>query len=106
MLEKKVKIIERLIAEKLFESDNLKNQYLWKIKQHKKNHSELPNYSRNSKSSTFYRDVNLLNPSNFKANRYQKESLLSNEKTTNQADYKTPLKSYYITPKRDHFYNS
>jgi hypothetical protein len=26
--------------------------------------------------------------------------------TTNKADYKRPLKSYYITPHKDNFYNS
>jgi len=26
--------------------------------------------------------------------------------TTNKADYKMPLKSYYITPHKDNFYNS
>lgn len=25
--------------------------------------------------------------------------------TTNKADFKEPMKSYYITPKRDNFYN-
>ncbi len=71
MLEKKVKIIERLIAEKLFESDNLKNQYLKNIKQHRRFISEA-SFNKRSKSSNFYRDANKLNPSNFKPLHYER----------------------------------
>jgi hypothetical protein len=68
VLERKVKILERLIGEKLFEADNLKNQYLIKMKQHKRNISERPN--KYSQSSKFYREANRLQTSSFKPSKY------------------------------------
>lgn len=68
VLERKVKILERLIGEKLFEADNLKNLYFMKMKQHKRNNSERPN--KYSQSSTFYREANRLQASSFKPSKY------------------------------------
>jgi hypothetical protein len=104
VLEKKVKILERLIGEKLFEADNLKNQYLMKMKQHKRNNSEKPN--RHSRSYTFYREANQLQLSSFKPSKYKKGAIFSEDETTNKADFKKPLKSYYISPGKINSYNS
>ncbi len=97
MLEKKVKIIERLIAEKLFESDNLKSQYLKKMKQHRRFISE-GSFGKRTKSNNFYSDANTLKPSNFKPVAYKRTPVCTKDITTNRASYKIPLKSYYITP--------
>lgn len=44
--------------------------------------------------------------SSFKPNKYEKGAICANDPTTNKADFKKPLKSYYISPNKNNSYNS